>query len=206
MSHPLVEKLGDAFAEMLSEDGVVLYPTETVYGLGCHPDSDVAIDKIRAIKGRDDNKPMIIVTDSWERVDKYIGAISTIHRKLMDLAENHVLTILFTAEDAVSKKLIGHSSKIGIRLTKHEILCALIQAGGTALVSTSANKSGQYAQVHRDMLDSDITSAVDAIFLSDKNHSGRPSTLVDINNGEISVLREGELEAEMLLSLSTQTE
>ncbi len=187
-------------AEVLRQGGVIVHPTETVYGLAAVAEFPEALARIRTIKGREDRKPMLVLTDIWERAMPWIAHIQPAERRLME-AELPV-TILFEPSSLVPKVLIGESPFIGIRRTTSPLVQRLIDETGYLLASTSANVSGTRPPTRAAEITPEIRQQVDLVVEYDQNGSGTPSTVVRIDeNGKVHILRPGEVSLEQLLHL-----
>jgi L-threonylcarbamoyladenylate synthase len=189
-------------AAAVQRGGVVLYPTETVYGLGCDPRIEPAVDRIRRLKGRDADKPMLAVTDRWGRVERWISDLTNAHRRLMQAADSVgqplAVTLLFSPGPECPEGLIGPGGLVGIRRTSDAVCRALVAACGTAILSTSANPAGEPPPSTFDAVDASILAGVDAAVDAGRPLQGTPSTVVQVRGEEIVVLREGAVTAEQV--------
>ena len=182
--------------------GTLLYPTETVYGLGCDPGRADAVARIRALKGRDADKPMLAVTDRWGRVDGWIDGLTEVHRRLMAAADSDgqplAVTILFAPGADCPAPLVGPGGLVGIRRTADPLCRQLVAACGTALLSTSANPAGAPAPARFADVDPAIRDGVDAALDAGHPLRGTPSTVVKLDGDAIEVLREGAVPADVV--------
>lgn len=177
--------------------GVLVYPTETVYGLGCDPARADAVARVRAVKGRD-ARPMLALTDRWGRVAPWLAGLTDAHRRLMRHAPPLPVTLVFEASAAAPPALVSAEGTVGIRRTTDPFCRALVAAAGTPVLSTSANRAGQPA-VHRfEDLDPAVTEAVDLVVDAGRALGGTPSTVVRLDAGRLHVLREGAVDAATL--------
>lgn len=179
----------EAASACLHDGGVLLYPTETVYGLGADPAHEAALRRIHRIKGRDAGKPILVLTDTWARVADWMAARTPLHERLM--AADLPLTLLFEATAQVPALLRGNSPYIGIRRTRHPFCRAVIEATACPLCSTSANRAGAPPPVHFDEVARDLLDAVDCAIDAGTPLQGTPSTVVAVENGRVKVLRPG---------------
>lgn len=129
----------DQAAQIIRQGGVVAYPTESCYGLGCHPDNHQAIKKLINIKGRPQHKGFILIGATFHQLQFYVADIS--QEILASWPGPH--TWLLPPTKRVHAKLVGQHPRIAVRVTALPIAAALCRAADTALISTSANKSGQ---------------------------------------------------------------
>ena len=182
-----------AAAGVVTAAGVLLYPTETVYGLGGDPFAPEVIDRIRAIKGRDAGKPMLALTDDWGRVAAWLAGLTDVHDRLM--AFEGPLTILFEAGPGAPPGLVGPEGLVGVRRTTDPFCRAVIATCQTPLVSTSANPAGAPPPVAFADVDVRLLDAVDLAVDAGAPLAGVPSTVVRVVDGEAVVLREGAVDA-----------
>lgn len=185
-----------AAAEVLARGGVLLYPTETVYGLGCDPFADEAVARVRALKGRDADKPMLALTDDWARVARWFSGVGEGHRRLM--AFEGALTILFEAGPEAPRSLVGPEGLVGVRRAGEAFCRAVIAKSNHPLVSTSANPAGAPAPNRLADVDARLLAAVDLAVDAGAPLAGTPSTVVRVVGEEVVVVREGEVSAAMV--------
>lgn len=180
----------DKAAKVISEGGVILYPTDTIWGLGCDPTNDEAIEKICAIKKRDESKSFIVLVNSEFLLNKYVHTIPEICYDLMDMAENP-LTIIYPKGVSVSKKILADDGSIAIRKTSHDFCNALMQRTKSGIVSTSANISGQPFPKQFQDIDPQILKEVDYVVnLHRDQKAGTPSQILKIGlKGELKIIR-----------------
>ena len=192
----------DDAAAAVRAGGTLLYPTETVYGLGCDPRRSEAVDRIRALKGRDADKPMLAVTDRWGRVDAWVDGLTDAHRRLMGASDSDgqplAVTILFAPGPACPASLVGPGGLVGIRRTSDPLCRQLVAACGTAILSTSANPAGQPAPARFADVDPAIRTGVDAAIDAGHPLRGTPSTVVKVAGDAVEVLREGAVPADVV--------
>lgn len=182
-------------AAVVRAGGVLVYPTETVYGLGCDPANEEAVARVRAIKGRDADKPMLAITDRWGRVAPWIVGLTDAHRALMQHAPPLPVTIVFDASDDAPPGLVSAEGGIGIRRTTDPFCRALVAAADTPVLSTSANRAGRAPVARFAHLDAAVLDAVDEAVDAGDDLGGTPSTVVRVADGELVVLREGAVNA-----------
>jgi L-threonylcarbamoyladenylate synthase len=178
--------------------GVLVYPTETVYGLGCDPADAAAVDRIRAIKGRDADKPMLAITDVWDRVERWIEGVGEVYRRLMRHEPPLPVTIVFEASEDAPPGLVSAEGGIGIRRTTDAFCRALVAAADTPILSTSANRAGEPPAHRFANLDPAVLGAVDEAIDAGYPLGGTPSAVVRVEEGALVVLREGAVAASVL--------
>lgn len=172
--------------EVLNQGGVILYPTDTVWGLGCDATNSEAVRKIYQIKRREDSKSMLCLVDAIGRVDYYFENVPEIAWDLWDVADKPLTLILPRARN-VAKELIAADGTMGMRITHEEVsqtLCARLKR---PLVSTSANISGEpTARCYADISD-EIKQAVDYIVPLRQNETENPapSGIIKVDDGSV---------------------
>lgn len=164
--------------------GVIIYPTETVYGLGCDPLCPDAVNTINAIKGRDASKGLILLASRLEQLDELI-AVSDAGRRAMITGEPEPTSWIVPARDSAPVWLSGGRSTLAIRVTSHPLVTRLCDRLGHSLVSTSANPSGKNPATNPLQLHRYFDGLVDAMLISDHNRSGRPSKIRDLESGQL---------------------
>lgn len=129
----------------LKQAGVIAYPTEAVYGLGCDPDNQVAVQKVLTLKQRHWSKGLILIAAEFKQLTPYILPLDKKQEQkiLQTWAQKQVITWLLPAHPNTPKWLTGQSDKIAVRVTHHPIAAQLCHIYGKPLVSTSANPSGR---------------------------------------------------------------
>ncbi|MEM6337944.1 MAG: L-threonylcarbamoyladenylate synthase [Bacteroidota bacterium] len=183
-------------ARVVSEGGVLLYPTATVYGLGGDPNVPAVLERIRALKGRDADKPMLVLTDEWARAEHWIANVTPLHNRLM--AFDGPLTILFDASPDVPAALRGGSPLIGIRRTRDAFCRAVITQSGRLLCSTSANKAGDPSPATFSTIHPDLLARVDLAVDAGSPLGGAPSTVAGLRDGSLVIYRAGAVSEEEL--------
>jgi L-threonylcarbamoyladenylate synthase len=176
--------------EVIKNGGVILYPTDTIWGLGCDPNNEQAIDKINQIKQRNEAKNFIILVDSERLLNRYVKDIPEVCFDLIDYAIKP-LTIVYPKGQYVSKKVLADDGSIGIRLTKDEFCKKLIQHLKSGIISTSANISGTSSPKNFKDISPKIINQVDYVVnLSLANKNFNPSQIIKITDkSEVTIIR-----------------
>lgn len=149
-------------AEVLKSGGTILYPTDTIWGLGCDATNEFACQKIIDIKNRPENKSFIILVDSVQMIEKYIPDFPDVCYDLIDLADKP-LTIIYPDAKRLAPSILAEDGSVGIRVTKDPVCLRLIRMMRRPLVSTSANLSGEANPTCFDDINPVIKEKVDAI-------------------------------------------
>lgn len=177
--------------EVLKAGGVILYPTDTVWGLGCDATNEKAINRIYEIKKRADKKSMLVLIDTANRIPSYIKEVPEIAWDLIDLAEKP-LTIIYPGAKNLATNLIAEDGSIGIRVSKDLFNQKLIERFKKPVVSTSANISGENTPQRFDEIRDDIIQSVDYVvkWRQDDYLKANPSSIIKLGvNGEIEIIR-----------------
>lgn len=177
------EEINKALA-VLKDGGVILYPTDTVWGIGCDATNVEAVNKLNAIKGRPAEKSLIILLDTDSRLQSYVNDVPEVAYDLIEYAENPLTVILSNAKNLASN-VINADGSVGIRIVKHDFCQHLLQRFRKPIVSTSANVSGQPTPLFFDEISEDIKSEVDYVIdLEQEDHKPKkPSTIVKLGSG-----------------------
>jgi L-threonylcarbamoyladenylate synthase len=195
-------KLLDAAAGVVRRGGVLIYPTETVYGLGCDPRSAAAIARVREIKGRDASKPMLAVTDRWALALPWLAVVPDAYRNLMVHEPPLPVTLVFEGSAEAPPALVSAEGTVAVRRTTDPFAGGLVAAAGVPVLSTSANSAGRPPAARFEDLEPEVVEAVDLAIDAGRPLAGIPSTVATIRDGELVVLREGALDAETLHRLA----
>lgn len=178
-------------ASLVSEGGVVVYPTETFYALGGLPMRGSVIRRIFAIKGRAADKPLPLIAGGMPAVRKAVAAWPPDAELLAESFWPGPLTLILPASTDLPAELHVLTGKIAVRVSPHPVALALAQAAGGLLISTSANVSGRPPVDHPDLLDPVLVSQVDGLIRSGKSLGQSPSTIVDVSTGPPRLVRSG---------------
>lgn len=177
--------------EVLRRGGVILYPTDTVWGIGCDATNAEAVKKVYDIKRRDDSKALICLVDSDNRLQRYVGNIPDVAWDIFELSDKPTTLILDGAKN-LAPNLIAEDGSIAMRITREDFSRQLCYRFQKALVSTSANISGEpTAQNYRD-ISQEILDAVDYVCWTRRNEHlpHQPSSIIKLGQGgEVTIIR-----------------
>lgn len=177
--------------KVLQEGGTILYPTDTIWGIGCDATNTEAVEKIYKLKQRNEAKSMIILLDTENKLESYISEVNPLAYELIEYAENP-LTLVMPGAKNVSPALIGSDGSVGIRVSKHPFCQQLIQRLRKPLVSTSANLSGNPAPQYFAQIAPEIIDGVDYVVDIDQHDMEikTPSTIMRLApNGSFEFIR-----------------
>jgi L-threonylcarbamoyladenylate synthase len=181
-----------AALDVLQKGGVILYPTDTIWGIGCDACNEDAVKRVYAIKNRIDSKSMLVLMENAALLERYVAEVPEIAYDLIELTEKP-LTIVFDGAKALAKNLIAEDGSIGIRITTEKFSSELIRRFKRPIVSTSANISGKPSPACFDEIDQKIIDAVDYVvkYRQDDTQKAVPSSIMKLGRGgEIKIIRE----------------
>ena len=176
----------------LKNNGVILYPTDTIWGLGCDATNDEVVEKIFSIKARDENKSLIILANSEQMLERYVDNIPEIAFELIAVSE-HPLTIIYPKGKNLAKGVCAYDGSVGIRICRDEFCNQLLTRFRKPLVSTSANFSGKPSPEFFDDIESSMVEMADYVvkFSQSNRRKNAPSAIIKLNNdGSIKIIRE----------------
>jgi L-threonylcarbamoyladenylate synthase len=190
MDQKIIEDIKNA-CKVMMQGGIILYPTDTIWGIGCDATNEEAVRKVYEIKQRSDSKALLVLTDSFTKVDFYVDDLPEVAYDLVDLATKP-LTIIYSKARNLAANLIADDGSIGIRVTNEMFSQALCRQFRKAIVSTSANVSGQPSPTCFADISEEIKSKIDYIvkYHQDDKIPAKPSSIVKLGNkGEVTIIR-----------------
>ncbi|HEY93582.1 MAG TPA: threonylcarbamoyl-AMP synthase [Dehalococcoidia bacterium] len=178
---------------ILTNGGIIAYPTDTVYGLGACSDNPEAIKRIYQVKRRPLDMPLPLLLADMIWIERLTITISDIARKLIDRFLPGALTLVMKKADSIPDIISGGKDTIALRIPDHPVTIALIYGVGRPLIGTSANLSGKPSALTADEINSQLSDEIDYIIDTGRCQGGIESTIVDVT-GEIPIiLREGAI-------------
>ena len=178
--------------QVIREGGVILYPTDTIWGIGCDATNEDAVRRVYEIKQRQDSKAMLVLVDSSVKVDFYVRDVPEVAWDLIDLADKP-LTIIYSGARNLAANLLAEDGSVGIRVTNEDFSKRLCQQFRKAIVSTSANISGQPSPKNFSEISEEVKSAVDYIvgYRQEEISNPKPSSIIKLDKGGvIKIIRE----------------
>ena len=175
----------------MQEGGVILYPTDTVWGLGCDATNPDAVRRVYEIKQRADSKAMLVLVDSPVKVDFYVQDVPDVAWDLIEVADKP-LTIIYSGARNLAPNLLAEDGSVGIRVTGEDFSRRLWQLFRKAIVSTSANISGQPCAANFSEISDEVKSQVDYVvgFRQDDMSRPKPSSIIKlVKGGVIKIIR-----------------
>jgi len=177
---------------VLRVGGIILYPTDTIWGLGCDAENEEAVKRIYEIKKRTDSKSMLVLVDSPLRLEMYLEEIPEIAWDLVE-QNDKPLTIVYPRAKNLAKNLLADDGSIGIRMVKEDFCQRLISRFQKPIVSTSANISGASSPSNFDDISQKIIDAVDYVvgYRQDDLSEAKPSSIIKLGLGGLfEIIRE----------------
>lgn len=186
----LLEEVNKAVSA-LREGKVILYPTDTIWGIGCDASNQNAVDKISGIKKRVDNKSLIVLLSDINELQRYVQKVPDIAWDLVEFAESP-LTVIYPQGKSVSPSVLGPDGSIAIRVVKDKFCKELTRRFGKAITATSANITGEKEAVSFNEINEVIKESVDytVSYRQQEVIKSKPSTIVKLEvDGTIKFLR-----------------
>jgi L-threonylcarbamoyladenylate synthase len=177
--------------DILNKGGLILYPTDTIWGIGCDATNPDAVAKIYSLKKRADSKSMLVLLNNANRLSQYIDIVPEIAWELIEVTDKP-LTIIYPGAKNLASNLIADDGSIGIRIVKDGFCDKLIERFKKPIVSTSANMSGKPSPSTFQHIECEIKSGVDYIvkFRQEDSDIHPPSSIVKLDSdGRIQILR-----------------
>jgi len=185
------EELKKAY-EIIRQGGIILYPTDTIWGIGCDAANAEAIQRIYDLKQRPDTRSMLVLIDSPEYLPHYVSELPEIAFDLIELSVKP-LTIIYPGAQNVAPNLIAQDGSLGIRVTREAFSRQLCQRMKKPLVSTSANISGHPAPANFSEIEEEILRGVDYVvdYRQHEKQKSQASSIIQLGEGGIvKVIRE----------------
>jgi L-threonylcarbamoyladenylate synthase len=177
--------------DVMKKGGVILYPTDTVWGIGCDATNIEAVKKVYAIKRREDSKALICLVDSDVRLQRYSRNIPEAAWNIMTLSLKPT-TVILDGVTGLASNLYAEDGSVGIRITKEEFSKKLCFRMQKPIVSTSANISGEPAAQNYCDISEELLSAVDYVCMSRRNEHAphTPSSIIKLTkDGQVTIIR-----------------
>lgn len=177
--------------ETLKNGGLILYPTDTIWGIGCDATNADAVEKVFALKGRDKSKSMLILLHNDNQLASYVREIPEVAYELIE-ATNRPMTIIYSGAKNLAENAIAEDCSIGIRVVDHPFCSQLLQRFRKPIISTSANLSGEPSASNFDEISEEIKKGVDYIvkFGQQDLSKGKPSIIMKLDpSGKFEFIR-----------------
>ncbi len=177
---------------VLKRGGIILYPTDTVWGIGCDATNEKAVEKVYNLKKSMDKKSMLILVDKLDNISRYVHKVPEVAWQLLELSETP-LTLILPGGCGVAPNLLPEEKTIGVRVPKDDFCQKLLRRFSRALVSTSANISGESTPLKFSEITKEICDGVDFIFSPDceGKSTHKASSIISVGEGGvIKIIRE----------------
>ncbi len=187
----LIEQEIEKSLEILKKGGIILYPTDTVWGIGCDATNASAVAKIYKLKKRNESKALICMVNSVKMLEKYVQQVPEPAYDIIEHATRPT-TIIYDEPCSVANNLVGEDDTLAIRVVKDKIFCEkLIYKLRKPLVSTSANISGDPTPISFNQISQEILKGVDYVVnLPSAKSTAQPSVIIKLgNDGTVKVIR-----------------
>ncbi len=178
--------------EVMNAGGIILYPTDTIWGIGCDATNEDAVRKVYELKKRSDSKSMIVLIDIPVKLDYYLAEVPDMAWDLIEVSEKP-LTIIYDKARQVAENLIAEDGTLAIRVTKEKFSQELCRRFRKAIVSTSANVSGESSPQNFSQISDIIKNGVDYIvgFRQEELSNPKPSSIIKLGlDGQVKIIRE----------------
>lgn len=186
--HPEPRKVQRA-VQVLNGGGLIAYPTDTVYGLGCDISNKQAIDRLYQLKGMPKDHPLAFICPDLSDIARYAVVENAVYRVLKRFLPGPYCFILQATRE-VPKMLLNKQKTVGIRVPNHPITIALVRELGRPLISTTASRPGGEAMVDPWEIEQEF-SGLDLVIDSGESGGVVPTTVVDLSQGDVRIVREG---------------
>lgn len=177
--------------EVLKKGGVILYPTDTVWGLGCDATNEEAVRKIYDIKHREDSKSLVLLASDLDMVARHVKEIPSIAIDLVEVNDSP-MTLIYPQGQMLAPNVLASDGSVGIRIPMNDFCISLIRKFRRPIVSTSANISGEPTPKRFDEITEEIKSAVDYIVPKalEAGSTGKSSQIIKVGmKGEVQIIR-----------------
>lgn len=178
--------------QVLKYGGIILYPTDTIWGIGCDATNPEAVAKIHKLKQSEDSKSMLVLLENPNLLNSYVEVVPEVAWELIEVSTKP-LTIIYPKAKNLAANLIAADGSIGIRVVKHNFCERLIQTFRKPIVSTSANIAGKTSPKSFKDIDAQIVDGVDFVVpqIYEESTTNLPSSIIQLGvRGEIKVIRE----------------
>ena len=176
---------------MLSDNGLVAFPTETFYGIAADPFSEEAVEKLFHIKGRDKNKPVALIVSSLAMLDQLVVEVPQPYHNLIAAFWPGPLTLIFPAKETINSRLTGNTGTLGIRISSHPVATALCELLKRPITATSANISTMPPAINANQVKEIFGEKIDYIYDHGRAPGSLGSTIVSHSGGGLKLIRQG---------------
>jgi len=176
-------------SDTIQNDGIIVFPTETVYGIGANALSEKAIKKVYELKERETTKPISIIVSEKKEIEKYAIINNKIEQKIIDKYMPGPVTLVLEKKDVIPSIVTAGKNTIGIRIPDNKISIEILKKCKVPIAASSANISGMESGTDIKYIKNNLKNNVDIYIDSGKSEIGVPSTIIQVIDEEIIVLR-----------------
>ena len=186
-------------AEIIKQGGIVIFPTETVYGIGTNGLNKDSIENLYEIKQRPRNKPISLLVSNFDMINEVAESITELEYKIMKEFFPGPLTMVLKKKSCVPDELTAGGDTVGIRMPENKITLKLIEYAGVPIATPSANISGKPSGTNIESIKKDFKGKVEFFIDGGESRIGKASTIVKVENNEIKILRQGIITKEEII-------
>lgn len=190
--------------KIIKNGGLVVFPTETVYGIGADSNNKLAVEKIFKAKGRPQDNPLIVHISNYDMLNKFTCNISDIEKKLMDTFWPGPFTIILKSNGKLPINVTAGLDTVGVRMPDNDIALSIIEESNTPIAAPSANVSGRPSGTNIKDIYDELNNKVDAFVDGGDTNIGIESTVVKVDNNVVNILRPGKVSLEDIKSLGIE--
>ena len=184
--------------DALKRGEVIVFPTETFYGLGADAFDETAVERVVALKGRSPENPIPLIISDREMLESVVGDIPPAAQKLMERFWPGPLTLVLSAKRNLPASLLNHNGGVGVRISSHPLANRLARELGRPLTATSANPSGREPARTVDQALAYFSDKIEIFLEGGRLEGKKGSTVMDVSQDKIRIVREGEIPSEEL--------
>jgi len=196
--HGGLERAVDVTARVVKDGGVILYPTDTIYGIGCDATNKPAVERIITIKKREEDTHFIVLVHSLDVLKRLIGDVPKSVLKKVEKIIPAPVTFIFTSSQYAASSIPGCTNTIAVRVPDYEFCRRLCELCNGPVLSTSANIHGEQPGVNLATIAADVKQEVD-LAIDGGELIGKPSTIVNVTGGTFRIVREGAYPRQALI-------
>lgn len=200
-NHIDIEQI-EKIAQEIKKGKIVIFPTETVYGIGTNALDKEACERIFNIKGREKGKPLIVLVSNEAMLEKVAKDIGEVEKKLMEAFWPGALTIILKKQNTIPDVVTAGKDEVSVRMTSGKLIHLLVEKANAPIVAPSANLAGKPTGVNPEEIIKDFEGKADYILDIGEIPSDVTSTLIRVENRKINILREGKITKEQLSQIA----
>jgi len=184
-------------ANLFNQGKVVIFPTDTVWGVGCGLDQPAAIDRLYALKHRSLAQPTAVLVANFDQAQR-LGQFSPQVKSVAEKVWPGPVTLIVPATDQVSQVVLGGGTKVGLRIPNHPWLLAVLEKTPLGVVATSANFAGRPAPLNGKLIEPAFKQEADLVVEGVEAGGGPASTVVDTTTQPVTILRKGSISTQKI--------